>query len=58
MTESTRVAELLKAVHGWEEAFDTWVHRIGLQVPRAGTRQRVISYLQGLLCEVERRNSW
>ncbi|MFO1432924.1 MAG: hypothetical protein U1F76_22905 [Candidatus Competibacteraceae bacterium] len=46
MTESTRIADLLQAVQGWEEAFDTWVHRLGLQVPRADTRQRVISYIQ------------
>ena len=58
MTESTRIAELLKTVQGWEEKFDHWVHRLGLQVPRADTRQRVTSYIRGLLGEVERRNSW
>ena len=58
MTESTRIAELLKAVQGWEEAFDHWVHRLGLQVPRADTRQRVACYIQSLLGEVKRRNSW
>jgi len=58
VTDSTRIAELLKAVQGWEEAFDHWVHRIGLQVPRADTRQRVTCYIQSLLGEVERRNSW
>lgn len=58
MTESTRIAELLKAVQGWEEAFDTWVHRLGLQAPRADTRQRVAGYIQSLLGEVDRRNSW
>jgi len=58
VTESTRIAELLKAVEGWEEEFDHWVHRLGLQVPRADTRQRVARYIQSLLGEVERRNSW
>ncbi|HYQ91932.1 MAG TPA: IS701 family transposase [Candidatus Competibacteraceae bacterium] len=58
MTESTRLAEWLKAVPGREEAFDTWVHRLGRQVPRTDTRRRVIGYIQSLLGEVERRNSW
>ncbi|HYQ91530.1 MAG TPA: IS701 family transposase, partial [Candidatus Competibacteraceae bacterium] len=58
MTESTRIVELLKAVQGWEEAFDNWIHRLGLQVPRADTRQQVTGYIQSLLGEVERRNSW
>ena len=58
MTESTRIAEWLKAVQGWKAAFDTWVHRLGLQAPRADTRQRVVCYIQSLLGEVERRNSW
>ncbi|HYQ91236.1 MAG TPA: IS701 family transposase [Candidatus Competibacteraceae bacterium] len=58
MTESTRIAELLRAVEGWEEAFDTWAHRLGSYVPRADTRQRVVCYIQSLLGEVERRNSW
>ena len=58
MTESTRIVELLKAVQGWEEEFDHWVHRMGLQVPRADTRQQVTRSIQGLLGEVERRNSW
>ena len=58
MTESTRIAELLKAVQGWEEAFDHWVHRLGSQAPRADTRQQVACYIQSLLGEVERRNSW
>jgi SRSO17 transposase len=49
---------LLKAVQGWEEAFDHWVHRLGSQVPRADTRQQVVCYIQSLLGEVERRNSW
>ena len=58
MTQSTRIADLLKAVQGWKAAFDQWVYRLGLQAPRADTRQRVISYIQSLLGEVERRNSW
>src|SRR5512143_880539 len=58
MTASTRLAEWLKAVQGWKEEIDHWLHRLGRQVPRADTRRRVIGYLQSLLGEVERRHSW
>ena len=58
MIESQTVTQLLKAVDSWEGEFDELALRIGQHAQRVDTRRRLVSYIESLLREVDRRNSW
>lgn len=48
----------LDQVHGWADELDSLHARIAPRFTRAEPRQRALSYLQGLLSRVERKNGW
>jgi SRSO17 transposase len=48
----------LAEVERWEAELDQLVERIGPYFARSETRRRALTYLQGLLSPVERKNSW
>jgi SRSO17 transposase len=45
-------------VRAWGQQLDDVAHRIGARFPRSETRDRVRSYLIGLLGPVQRKNAW
>jgi len=48
----------LAEVERWEAELDQLVERIGPYFARPETRRRALTYLQGLLSPVERKNGW
>jgi SRSO17 transposase len=46
------------SVTQWAVGLDEVAQRIESRFPRSEPRQRAVSYLQGLLSPVERKNSW
>src|SRR3954470_13558052 len=55
-TISSAVA--LEDVSAWGQELDALAHRIGARFPRSETRDRVRSYLIGLLGPARRKNAW
>ncbi len=55
---STGVAVSIEEVRGWGRQLDEAARRIGGRFPRSETRDRVRSYLAGLLGPVQRKNAW
>ena len=55
---STGVAVGIEEVRAWGKQLDEVARRIGGRFPRSETRDRVRSYLAGLLGPVQRKNSW
>jgi len=45
-------------IEAWAEGLWALGHRIGCHFARSEARQRVLTYLRGLLSPVERKNSW
>lgn len=45
-------------VEGWADGLHRLVDRIGRHFARAEARERVLTYLQGLMSPVERKNTW
>lgn len=58
MVESQTLKQSLKEVVGWEAELDGLAQRIGRHARRIDTRRRVVGYVESLLGEVARRNSW
>jgi len=58
--ESTTVptAQEISVVQGWAAYLTDIAQRLGPYFARAETRQRVMTYLRGLLSPAERKNSW
>ena len=54
----TGVAVGIEEVRAWGKQLDEVARRIGGRFPRSETRDRVRSYLAGLLGPVQRKNSW
>ena len=54
----TGPAVLPDDVQGWGQQLDEVARRIGTRFPRSETRDRVRSYLIGLLGPVQRKNAW
>lgn len=48
----------ISVVQGWTTYLTDIARRLGPDFARAETRQRVMTYLQGLLSPAERKNSW
>ncbi len=48
----------LKTLRSWTEELDALAERIAVRFTRAELRARARSYLRGLLCGTERKNSW
>src|SRR3954453_20172117 len=55
---STGSAGRTEDVHEWGRQLDEVARRIGARFPRSETRDRVRSYLTGLLGPVQRKNAW
>jgi SRSO17 transposase len=58
MTNSEAVDQTLDSVADWEAELDHWRARIGRHTRRVTTRDRAFEYLENLLADVNRRNSW
>jgi len=48
----------ISVVQGWTTSLADIARRLGPDCARAETRQRVMTYLRGLLSPAERKNSW
>ena len=48
----------ISVVQGWAASVTDLAQRLGPYFARAETRQRVMTYLRGLLSPAERKNSW
>jgi SRSO17 transposase len=55
---STGSVVRLEDVRGWGLQLDELARRIGVRFPRSETRDRVRTYLVGLLGPVQRKNAW
>lgn len=58
MTDSQAVEPVRESVADWEHEFDALAERLGRHVPRVDARRRVVGYVETLLDDVKRRNSW
>jgi SRSO17 transposase len=57
-TKRSDGAEALNQAHGWAAGLEEVGELIGKRFPRAEPRQRALTYVQGLLSSVERKNGW
>ena len=48
----------MDAIRDWTQAYNELVSRVGLRFEREQSRRRLSPYLQGLLSNTDRKNSW
>ena len=48
----------MDAIKDWTQAYNELVSRVGLRFERQQSRRRLSAYLQGLLSNTDRKNSW
>lgn len=48
----------MEMVTAWSVRFEEFTGRFAMRFSRVEPRRRMVSYLRGLLAEVERKNGW